>query len=94
MSPGLANLCQILQSCLSPQQQLIKAAEEQLKQLEKSQGQASNLLQVKGHHANQSPSLITPQSQVAWRDQLLHSSSFLSCFSFFSLLSLLDSFIH
>ena len=47
MSPGLANLCQILQSCLSPQQQLIKAAEEQLKQLEKSQGQASNLLQVK-----------------------------------------------
>ena len=44
--PHIANLCQILQSCLSPQQQVIKAAEEQLKQLEKTQGQASNLLQV------------------------------------------------
>jgi len=46
LPPQIASLCQILQSCLSPQQQVIKAAEEQLKLLEKTQGQASNLLQV------------------------------------------------
>jgi hypothetical protein len=44
--PQIANLCQILQGCLSPQQPVLKAAEEQLKQLEQTQGQASNLLQI------------------------------------------------
>ena len=63
MSPGLANLCQILQSCLSPQQQVIKAAEEQLKQLEKSQGQASNLLQVKDNTHKPKPFPVTKSSR-------------------------------
>ena len=46
LPPQIANLISILRACLSHQQQDIKAAEEQLKLLEKTQGQASNLLQV------------------------------------------------
>eukprot|EP00216_Chloropicon_sp_CCMP2111_P001287 CAMPEP_0198243276 /NCGR_PEP_ID=MMETSP1446-20131203/26275_1 /TAXON_ID=1461542 ORGANISM="Unidentified sp, Strain CCMP2111" /NCGR_SAMPLE_ID=MMETSP1446 /ASSEMBLY_ACC=CAM_ASM_001112 /LENGTH=1052 /DNA_ID=CAMNT_0043927057 /DNA_START=26 /DNA_END=3184 /DNA_ORIENTATION=+ len=42
----IANLCQILQGCLSPQREVMKVAEEQLKLLEKNQGQSVNLLQV------------------------------------------------